>query len=236
MPDNGIHYEAKEVNKFNDLAHEWWNLEGELRTLHHINPVRLAFVKQYTSLENKSIIDIGCGGGILAESLAAAGGVVTAIDLAPQSIEIAKLHLYESGLAINYECIAIETKATSSESQFDIVTCMEMLEHVPNPQIIIDNCYKLLKPGGWAFFSTLNRSLKSYALGVIAAEYILNLVPKGTHEYKKFIKPSELRRLLSNSGFEVSSISGITYNPLTHKADLCKNVDINYIVGCQKLC
>lgn len=229
-----MHYDAKEVNKFNNLAHEWWNLDGEFKTLHHINPARLDFIKSTVNLKDKAAIDVGCGGGILAESMAKAGAKVTAIDLAPQSIEIAKLHLYESELKVNYECIDIETKATSSPQQFDVLTCMEMLEHVPDPEVIIDNCSKLIKPGGFAFFSTLNRNLKSYALGVIAAEYILNLVPKGTHEYKKFIKPSEMRSLLSKYGFELSSIRGLEYNPLTQAVKLSNNVDINYMIACRK--
>ena len=229
-----MHFDAREVNKFNDLAHEWWNLDGEFKTLHHINPIRLQFMQKHVNLESKTIIDVGCGGGILAESMAQAGADVSAIDLAPQSIEVAKLHLYESGLRVNYECINLEIKADLATNQFDILTCMEMLEHVPDPNAIIANCYRLLKPGGWAFFSTINRNLKSYALGVIAAEYVLKLLPKGTHEYKKFIKPSELRRILVANGFEIVTLSGISYNPLTQEASLSPDVDINYIIGCRK--
>ncbi len=229
-----MHFDAKEINKFNNLAHEWWNPEGEFKTLHHINPIRLEFIQNIVSINNKAIIDIGCGGGILAESLAQYSTNISAIDLAPQSIEIAKLHLFESGFNINYECIDIETKAAKEPNKFDIVTCMEMLEHVPNPQVIIDNCYSLLKPGGYAFFSTLNRNLKSYALGVIAAEYIMKIVPKGTHEYNKFIKPSELRKLVTNAGLEVIALSGMTYNPITQNAQLSNDIDINYLMGCYK--
>jgi len=227
-------HDQGEIDKFNNLAHCWWNLEGEFKTLHHINPVRLDFIKKYTSLTDKLIIDIGCGGGILSESLVMSGGKVTAIDLAPQSIEVAKLHLYESGLAVNYECIDIVTKAHENSAKFDILTCMEMLEHVPDPNFIIANCAKLLKPGGIAFFSTLNRTLKSYVLGIFAAEYILKLIPKGTHDYKNFIKPSELRQLLINNGFELLDIKGLNYNPISHTATLTNNTQINYMISCKK--
>ena len=230
-----MHYDAKEVNKFNDLAHQWWNLDGEFRTLHHINPIRLKFVTNNVHLANKNVIDIGCGGGIFSESMALESANVTGLDLAPQSIEIAKLHLFESELNINYECINIEAYAKSHKESFDVLTCMEMLEHVPNPEIIIENCNLLLKPGGIAFFSTINRNPKSYALGVIAAEYILNLIPKGTHEYNKFIKPSELRKLLVKNGFEIFAIKGIEYNPITETASLTNNVDINYMFACRKI-
>ena len=230
-----MHFDAHEVNKFNDLAHQWWNLDGEFKTLHHINPVRLKFVTDKIDLDNKSVIDIGCGGGIFAESMASKRANVTAIDLAPQSIEIAKLHLFESGLNIDYECVDIESYAKTHTEHFDVLTCMEMLEHVPNPEIIIKNCNTLLKPGGIAFFSTINRNLKSYALGVVAAEYILNLIPKGTHEYKKFIKPSELRNLVTKNGFEVFAIKGMEYNPITQSTRLSDNVDINYMIACRKI-
>jgi 2-polyprenyl-6-hydroxyphenyl methylase/3-demethylubiquinone-9 3-methyltransferase len=230
-----MHFDAQEVNKFNDLAHQWWNIDGEFKTLHHINPVRLKFVTDTINLNNKSVIDVGCGGGIFAESMASIGAHVSGIDLAPQSIETAKLHLYESNLKIDYECIDIETYAKSHHEQFDVVTCMEMLEHVPNPEIIIENCNHLLKPGGLAFFSTINRNPKSYALGVIAAEYIMNIIPRGTHEYKKFIKPSELSHLLSKHGFEIFVIKGMEYNPLTEVVKISNNVDINYMVACRKI-
>ena len=228
-------YDAKEVNKFNDLAHEWWNINGEFRTLHHINPARLNFILAQSELKNKSVIDVGCGGGILAESMALQGANVTAIDLAPQSIETAKLHLFESNLKIEYNCIDIGAQALITPNHFDILTCMEMLEHVPSPEKIIEQCSNLLKSGGLAFFSTLNRNPKSYALGVIAAEYLLRLVPKGTHEYKKFIKPSELRALLAQNGFETIAIKGLEYNPLSNAVKISNNVDVNYMVACIKL-
>lgn len=229
-------FSQEEINKFNDMAHEWWNTDGALKTLHHINPIRLDFVKKYANLKSANVIDVGCGGGIFAESLAKEGADVTAIDLAPQSIEIAKLHLYESNLSINYECIEIGEKAKHSASSFDILTCMEMLEHVPSPEYIIAECAKLLKDDGIAFFSTLNRNITSYALGVIAAEYLLNLVPKGTHDYNKFITPAELRQMLKKYGFEIIAINGMGYNPFTGVANLNNNTKINYLVACRKIC
>lgn len=230
-----MQFDQKEVDKFNNLAHEWWDLDGKFKTLHHINPTRLDFIQKHTDLNQKHIIDVGCGGGILAEGMASKNAIVTAIDLAPQSIEIAKLHLHESNLQVNYECVNIEDFVSHNSEKFDLLTCMEMLEHVPNPDFIVANCAQLLKPSGIAFFSTMNRNLKSYALGVIAAEYVLRLVPKGTHEYKKFIKPSELNKFLRNHGLEVIDISGIKYNPFNNQATLNKDIDINYIIACKKL-
>ena len=229
-------FSQAEVDKFNDLAHEWWNLEGQFKTLHQINPARVEFIQRHVELNGKRLIDVGCGGGILAESLAQAGAVVDAIDLAPQSIEIAQLHLYESNLRVNYECIEIAAKAQLAAESYDVVTCMEMLEHVPSPDYIIAECAKLIKPGGIAFFSTLNRNIKSYTLGVVAAEYLLNLVPKGTHDFKKFIQPAELRQMLQRHGFELLSLSGIDYKPFSQKFGLGSNTDINYLVACQKTC
>lgn len=229
-------YSQSEIDKFNSLAHEWWNPEGEFKTLHQINPARVEFIQRHCNPRNQHLIDVGCGGGILAESMAAAGAQVSAIDLAPQSIETAKLHLYESGLAVNYECIEISAKAASAPEAYDILTCMEMLEHVPDPEYIIRECSKLLKPGGMAFFSTLNRNASSYLLGVVAAEYVFNLVPRGTHDYKKFIKPAELRVILNRCGFELIAISGIDYNPVMNKFGLGNNTTINYLVACQKIC
>jgi 2-polyprenyl-6-hydroxyphenyl methylase/3-demethylubiquinone-9 3-methyltransferase len=230
-----MHSQA-EIDKFNDLAHEWWNTDGAFKTLHQINPLRCEFIQKHIALENKTLLDVGCGGGILSEALAKLGAQVSAIDLAPQSIEIAKLHLYESNLSINYECIEVGAKAVQSPESFDVITCMEMLEHVPDPAYIIQECAKLLKSGGMAFFSTLNRNFKSYALGVVAAEYILNLVPQGTHDYQKFIKPAELRNMLKQAGFELVALSGMTYNPISQTAALSSDTSINYMVACQKIC
>ena len=229
-----IHDQA-EVDKFNNLAHEWWNLDGEFKTLHHINPVRIEFIKKYMKLNLiVNAIDVGCGGGILTESLALNGVIATGIDLAPQSIEVAKLHLYESLLSINYECIDVGEKADLMPESFDLLTCMEMLEHVPNPEYIIERCSKLLKSGGVAFFSTLNRTPKSYVLGVLAAEYLLKIIPRGTHEYQKFIKPSELNKLAIKHDFSLVAINGIKYNPFTHDYGLNNNPEINYLVAYRK--
>lgn len=230
-----MHSQA-EIDKFNDLAHEWWNTDGAFKTLHQINPLRCEFIQKHSQIRDKALIDVGCGGGILSEALAKLGAQVSAIDLAPQSIEIAKLHLYESNLSVNYECVEVGDKAAQSPESFDVVTCMEMLEHVPDPAYIIQECAKLLKPNGMAFFSTLNRNLKSYALGVIAAEYVLNLVPQGTHDYQKFIKPAELRNMLKQAGFELVALSGMTYNPISQTAALSTDTSINYMVACQKIC
>ena len=230
-----MHSQA-EIDKFNDLAHEWWNTDGAFKTLHQINPLRCEFIQKHSQIRDKALIDVGCGGGILSEALTKLGAQVSAIDLAPQSIEIAKLHLYESNLSVNYECIEVGAKAAQSPESFDVVTCMEMLEHVPDPSYIIQECAKLLKPNGMAFFSTLNRNFKSYALGVVAAEYILNLVPQGTHDYQKFIKPAELRNMLKQAGFELVALSGMTYNPISQTAALSSDTSINYMVACQKIC
>ncbi|MFN8770115.1 MAG: bifunctional 2-polyprenyl-6-hydroxyphenol methylase/3-demethylubiquinol 3-O-methyltransferase UbiG [Neisseriaceae bacterium] len=229
-----MHYDAQEINKFNNLSHEWWDIDGKFKTLHHINPLRLQFIQKHIELSGKNVIDVGCGGGILSESLAHCKANVTAIDLAEQAIEVAKLHLYESGLNIDYQCINVEAVASNMPESFDIVSCMEMLEHVIDPEIIIANCAKLLKPGGYAFFSTINRTLKSYALGVIAAEYILQLLPKGTHSYEKFIRPAEFYKILSKYNLTLVDIKGIQYNPLNSSASISNNVDINYMVCCIK--
>ena len=232
---HGAIHDQAEVDKFNNLAHEWWNIDGEFKTLHHINPARLNFIKKHSKLDASiNAIDVGCGGGILAESLASCGAITTGIDLAPQSIEVAKLHLYESMLSVNYECIELGDKAKVMPESFDILTCMEMLEHVPCPEYIIHECAKLLKPGGMAFFSTLNRTPKSYVLGVLVAEYILKIIPKGTHEYQKFIKPSEMNRLAVKNGFSLVAINGIHYNPFTHDYALNNNPEINYLVAYRK--
>ena len=228
-----MHSQA-EIDKFNDLAHEWWNTDGAFKTLHHINPLRCEFIQKHSQVRDKALIDVGCGGGILSEALAKLGAQVSAIDLAPQSIEIAKLHLYESNLSVNYECIEVGAKAAQSPESFDVVTCMEMLEHVPDPMSVVRACAKLCKPGGTLFFSTLNRNPKSYLFAIIGAEYILKLLPKGTHEYAKFIKPSELVAFTRNAGLEMISIKGLGYNPLTQVYSLSDDVDVNYMIAVRK--
>lgn len=230
------HSDQQEINKFNRLAHEWWNPDGQFKTLHQINPVRLQFIINNVNLTNKNIIDIGCGGGILSESMARYQQTkVMGIDLAPQSIEVAKLHLYESQLEIDYQCIDVDSIAQQKAESFDIVLCMEMLEHVTQPEAIIANCAKLLKPSGVAFFSTLNRTFKSYALGILVAEYILKLLPKGTHDYAKLIRPAELRIMLNKHSLNIVDIKGLDYNPINGTAKISHNVDINYMICCRKL-
>ncbi len=229
-------YSQVEIDKFNSLANSWWDADGVLRTLHQINPCRVQFIKDNINLVNKKTIDVGCGGGILSESLAKEQALVTAIDLAPQSIEVAKLHLYESNLEIDYQCIEVGEFAQKNLESYDVLTCMEMLEHVPDPEYIIAQSAKLLKPNGIAFFSTLNKNLKSYLLGIIAAEYVLNLVPRGTHEYNKFITPAQLRVMCARHGLEFMAIKGMSYNPINQVATLNNDVDVNYLVACKKVC
>ena len=231
MKDNkNSNYLKEEVDKFNDLAHDWWNLDGSFRTLHHINPTRVDYIKKFINLSNKKALDLGCGGGILSEALAKEGSVVTGLDLANNSIEVAKLHLYESKLNINYQCIDV---GDYSGDKFDVISCMEMLEHVPNPEYIIANCVKNLADDGYLFLSTLNRTFKSYFLGILMAEYVMNLIPKGTHDYKKFVKPSELRVILNKYNLDIIDIKGIMYNPYKKTATISNNTDVNYIVCCK---
>lgn len=219
-----------ELQKFSDLAHRWWDPESEFKPLHRINPLRLDWIDAAVGLSGKKVVDIGCGGGILAESMAARGALVTGVDLSEKALGVARLHLYESGLAVDYRHIAAETLALEAPGSFDVVTCMEMLEHVPDPASTIRACAALVKPGGQVFFSTLNRNLKSYLMAVVGAEYILNLLPKGTHEYAKFIKPSELARYVRNAGLDVEELIGMTYNPLTEIYALGQDTDVNYLM------
>lgn len=219
-----------ELQKFSDLAHRWWDPESEFKPLHRINPLRLDWIDAAVGLSGKKVVDIGCGGGILAESMAARGALVTGVDLSEKALGVARLHLYESGLTVDYRHIAAETLALEAPGSFDVVTCMEMLEHVPDPASTIQACAALVKPGGQVFFSTLNRNLKSYLMAVVGAEYILNLLPKGTHEYAKFIKPSELARYVRNAGLDVEELIGMTYNPLTEIYALGQDTDVNYLM------
>lgn len=219
-----------ELQKFSDLAHRWWDPESEFKPLHQINPLRLDWIDSAVSLSGKKVVDIGCGGGILAESMAARGAEVTGVDLSEKALGVARLHLYESGQTVNYRHISAEDIAIESPASFDVVTCMEMLEHVPDPASTIRACATLVKPGGKVFFSTLNRNLKAYLLAVVGAEYILNLLPKGTHEYAKFIKPSELARYVREAGLDVEELCGMNYNPLTKVYALGRDTDVNYLM------
>ncbi|HOY00113.1 bifunctional 2-polyprenyl-6-hydroxyphenol methylase/3-demethylubiquinol 3-O-methyltransferase UbiG [Zoogloea sp.] len=219
-----------ELQKFSDLAHRWWDPESEFKPLHQINPLRLDWIDKTVSLSGKKVVDIGCGGGILAESMAGRGAEVTGVDLSEKALGVARLHLYESGETVNYRHISAEDIARESPASFDVVTCMEMLEHVPDPASTIRACAALVKPGGKVFFSTLNRNLKAYLLAVVGAEYVLNLLPRGTHEYAKFIKPSELSRYVRDAGLNVEELRGMSYNPLTKIYALGQDTDVNYLM------
>lgn len=223
-----------EINKFGSLAERWWDTQGEFKTLHDINPLRIAFIRQYADIAEKNIVDVGCGGGILTEGLAKHGANATGIDLSEELIDIADLHSLESGIQANYQKVSAESLAQQQPEKFDHVACMEMLEHVPDPASIVASCAKLVKPGGYVFFSTLNRKPKAYLLAIVAAEHILQMLPKGTHNYKTFIKPSELSRWCRNAGLEMRSIVGIEYNPFTKQFSLGNNIDVNYIIAYQR--
>jgi len=222
--------DPSELQKFSDLAHRWWDPNSEFRPLHEINPLRLDWIDRLASLKGKKVLDVGCGGGILAEAMAARGATVTGIDLAEKSLGVARLHLLESGRSVDYRMISAEELATQEAGSYDVVTCMEMLEHVPNPASTIASCAALVKPGGHVFFSTINRNPKAYLFAVIGAEYILQLLPKGTHDYAKFIKPSELARWAKAVGLEVDEVIGMSYNPLTKVYSLGRDTDVNYLV------
>lgn len=221
-----------EIGKFDKLASRWWDPKSEFRPLHEINPLRLDWINNQAPLAGKKIIDVGCGGGILAESMAARGAEVTGIDMAPTPLQIAKLHLKESGHQVEYLQITAEDMADKHPGQFDIVTCMEMLEHVPDPASVVNACAQLVKPGGMVFMSTINRNPKSFAMAIVGAEYILNLLPKGTHEYAKFIRPSELTNWSRAAGLIAGSMTGMHYNPVTRRYTLGQGVDVNYLLSC----
>jgi len=226
--------DPNEVAKFEALATSWWDNEGESKPLHEINPLRLSFIESKCKLNDKQIIDVGCGGGILSEALAKSGGQVTGIDMGKMPLNIAKLHALEAELTIDYQQITAEQKAEQNREHFDIVTCMEMLEHVPDPVSVIKACSQLVKPGGDVFFSTLNRHPKAYLFAVVGAEYIMNMLPKGTHDYKRFIKPSEMASWCRQAGLEVQDITGLSYNPLTKTYSLGDDVKVNYLMHCRK--
>lgn len=219
-----------EVEKFNKLARKWWDKDSEFKPLHDINPLRMDYINQSIKVENLEVLDVGCGGGILSESLAQAGARVTAIDTAEMPLKIAKLHALENNVKVDYQQITVEEFAAATDKKFDLITCMEMLEHVPDPDSVIRSCGELLKPEGHLFLSTINRNLKAYMLAIVGAEYILKLLPKGTHEYEKLIKPSELARSLRRYDFGTKDISGMTYNPITKKYKISRDTDVNYLI------
>jgi 2-polyprenyl-6-hydroxyphenyl methylase/3-demethylubiquinone-9 3-methyltransferase len=223
-----------ELAKFSDLAHRWWDPQGEFRPLHEINPLRLGWIGRLAPLEGKDAIDVGCGGGILAEAMARRGARVTGIDLAEKPLKVAELHLMESGLEVRYELASAEDYAAAHAERFDVLTCMEMLEHVPDPASAVAACARLLKPGGRAFFSTINRNPKAYLFAVIGAEYVLKLLPRGTHDYARFIRPSELAHWCREAGLRELELAGMTYNPLTRRYALGRDCDVNYLLACQR--
>jgi len=223
--------DPQEVAKFEAMSTRWWDKEGEFKPLHDLNPARLEYIKKRANgLQGKLILDVGCGGGILSESMAHEGADVTGIDMGDANLTIAKMHLYESGENVTYQKITVEELAEAKPGYFDVVTCLEMLEHVPDPGSIISACKKLVKPEGHVFFSTVNRNAKSYAMAIIGAEYIMKLLPKGTHDFKKFIRPAELDQWIRAADLKTQHISGMTYNPLTGHCALSDDVDINYLV------
>jgi 2-polyprenyl-6-hydroxyphenyl methylase/3-demethylubiquinone-9 3-methyltransferase len=223
-----------ELEKFSQLAHRWWDRDSEFKPLHDINPLRLEYIERIATLRGKSVLDVGCGGGILAEAMAARGASVTGIDLADKPLKVAQLHLLESGQQVEYINIAAEELARTRAQHYDVVACMELLEHVPDPAAIVRACSDLLKTDGWVFFATINRNLKSYLFAVLGAEYVLKLLPRGTHDYDKFIKPSELGAMCRHSQLSLGGIVGMTYNPFTQVYALGRDTDVNYIMHAQK--
>jgi 2-polyprenyl-6-hydroxyphenyl methylase/3-demethylubiquinone-9 3-methyltransferase len=223
-----------EIEKFSQLAHKWWDPNSEFKPLHEINPLRLNYINRLASLAGKTVLDVGCGGGILSESMAGLNANVTGIDLSDKALQVAKLHLLESGKQVNYRKIAVEDMAAEQPDSFDIVTCLEMLEHVPDPDSVIAACAALVKPGGWVFLSTLNRNPKSYLFAVIGAEYVLNMLPRGTHDYAKFLKPSELAQSCRNAGLNLTDLTGMSYNPISKIYSLGTDTSVNYMIACRR--
>jgi 2-polyprenyl-6-hydroxyphenyl methylase / 3-demethylubiquinone-9 3-methyltransferase len=227
---NTLNADPHELAKFGELAHRWWDPNSEFKPLHEINPLRLDWIESAVPLAGKKVLDVGCGGGLLSEGMAARGADVTGIDLSEKPLGVARLHLFESGLKVDYRLISAEAMAEAHPSEFDVVTCLEMLEHVPDPASIVAACASLVKPGGSVFFSTLNRNPKSYLFAVVGAEYILNLLPRGTHDYAKFIKPAELSRQCRTAGLAVEEIRGMSYNPFSKVYSLGQDSSVNYLM------
>jgi len=233
IPTNNI--DTSEIAKFSAMAKEWWDINGPMKPLHALNPLRLEYIQKHAEISGKNVLDIGCGGGILTESLAKLNANATGIDMSHDAIAIAKQHAEKSDLKINYTLSSAEEFAKNNPAQFDIITCMEMLEHVPDPISIIQSASQLLKPQGYLFLSTINRNVKSFLSAIVGAEYILNLLPKGTHHYQKFIKPSELMRWAEKNNFILRGLKGITYHPVKNKFELSDSVDVNYLIYFRKI-
>ena len=231
---NTENVDTAEIEKFQSIASRWWDTESEFKTLHDINPLRIDYIAQQCGgLDGKKVLDIGCGGGILSEAMAAKKAQVTGIDMAELSLDVARMHLHETGLEVDYQLITAEQMATEQPHQYDVVTCMELLEHVPDPASIIRAAATLVKPDGCIVLSTLNRNVKSFMLAIVGAEYVMNMLPKGTHEYEKFLKPSELAQAARQALLEVSDISGMSYNILTKQYRLGSDIDVNYLMTCR---
>ncbi|MFQ3245856.1 MAG: 2-polyprenyl-6-hydroxyphenyl methylase/3-demethylubiquinone-9 3-methyltransferase [Arenicella sp.] len=226
--------DPNEIKKFEDLASRWWDPESEFRPLHAINPLRTEYINLHSPVKNKKLLDVGCGGGLISEAMSAFGAEVTGIDMGEAPLSVAKLHLLESGEKVEYIKITAEQLAEQRPEQYDVVTCLEMLEHVPNPALVIEACAKMVKPGGDVYFSTINRNPKAWLFAIVGAEYVLNMLPKGTHEYDKLIKPSELSQYARQSGLEMQRMIGLHYNPLTKVYKLAPGVDVNYMIHCSR--
>lgn len=229
-----VNADPQELAKFGELAHRWWDPNSEFKPLHDINPLRLGWIDRSAGLAGKRVLDVGCGGGLLSEGMAALGADVTGIDLSEKPLGVAKLHMFESGHKIDYRQVAAEQLAAEQPASFDVVTCLEMLEHVPDPASTVRACATLVKPGGQVFFSTINRNPKAYLLAVVGAEYVLDMLPKGTHDYERFLKPAELARFGREAGLAVDEIVGMSYNPLTRTYSLGRDTSVNYLMRCRR--
>lgn len=231
MSDSQKNVDPREISKFEELAHRWWDREGEFKPLHEINPLRLSFIEAHAGeLFGKTVLDVGCGGGILSEAMATKGAQVTGIDMGESPLSVARLHSLESGITVDYRRITVEAMAEQHPGHFDVVTCMEMLEHVPEPESVVRACAKLVKPDGHVFFSTLNRNPKAFLFAIVGAEYLLHILPRGTHEYRRFIRPSELDQAIRMAGMSLTNLAGMRFNPLTQIYSLSSDVSVNYLV------
>jgi len=230
-----LNADPQELAKFSELAHRWWDKESEFRPLHEINPLRLDWIEQHVRLGGQRVLDIGCGGGILSDAMARRGAQVLGIDLASKALKVARLHALEAETpSIEYREVAAEALAAEQPGQFDVVTCMEMLEHVPQPASVVNACAQLVKPGGWVFFSTINRNAKAFLFAIVGAEHVLNLLPKGTHEYARFIRPSELAQWCRDAGLTLAATRGMDYNPVTRRYRLSGDTSVNYLIACRR--